>query len=126
MIMINHLYHNIKTFLFYVSGHTRYSTVGGSDITNIQPFVVETLHGLISVAHNGELVNSAALKHKVSRAFSEFLDFKPLTKFRLNKCFLGISKNKTMYFAKWRHVLPHKGLKLSYLSRFILPGWFPG
>lgn len=46
-------------------GHTRYSTFGGSDISNIQPFVVETLHGLIAVAHNGELVNSGSIKQKV-------------------------------------------------------------
>ncbi|ELU03400.1 hypothetical protein CAPTEDRAFT_18069 [Capitella teleta] len=48
-------------------GHTRYSTAGGSDITNCQPFTVETLHGLISVAHNGELVNANPLKEKVLR-----------------------------------------------------------
>ena len=33
---------------------------------NVQPFVVETLHGLIAVAHNGELVNANSLKTKVS------------------------------------------------------------
>ncbi|KAH3842001.1 amidophosphoribosyltransferase-like [Dreissena polymorpha] len=48
-------------------GHTRYSTFGGSDVSNIQPFVVETLHGLIAVAHNGELVNSGPLKQKLLR-----------------------------------------------------------
>lgn len=32
---------------------------------NIQPFVVETEHGLIAVAHNGELVNARSLKKKV-------------------------------------------------------------
>lgn len=34
-------------------------------MVNVQPFVVETLHGLIAVAHNGELVNAAKLKTKV-------------------------------------------------------------
>ncbi|KAL4230340.1 hypothetical protein ACF0H5_010723 [Mactra antiquata] len=48
-------------------GHTRYSTCGGSDVSNIQPFVVETLHGPISVAHNGELVNSTSIKQKLLR-----------------------------------------------------------
>ncbi|KAK7489850.1 hypothetical protein BaRGS_00018872 [Batillaria attramentaria] len=46
-------------------GHTRYSTQGDSDAVNIQPFVVETLHGLIAVAHNGELVNAKTLKTKL-------------------------------------------------------------
>lgn len=46
-------------------GHTRYSTQGESDVVNIQPFVVETIHGLIAVAHNGELINAKELKKKV-------------------------------------------------------------
>ena len=46
-------------------GHTRYSTHGTSDVNNCQPFVVETIHGLIGVAHNGQLVNANPLKQKV-------------------------------------------------------------
>lgn len=46
-------------------GHVRYSTQGLSDMTNIQPFVVESLHGLIAVAHNGELVNAQNIKKKL-------------------------------------------------------------
>lgn len=45
--------------------HTRYSTTGISELQNCQPFVVDTLHGRIAVAHNGELVNSRALRKKV-------------------------------------------------------------
>uniref|UniRef100_A0A4W3IU04 Amidophosphoribosyltransferase n=1 Tax=Callorhinchus milii TaxID=7868 RepID=A0A4W3IU04_CALMI len=48
-------------------GHTRYSTSGISGLQNCQPFVVETLHGKIAVAHNGELVNAKKLKMKVLR-----------------------------------------------------------
>lgn len=48
-------------------GHTRYSTSGNSALENCQPFVVETLHGKIAVAHNGELVNAAWLKKKLLR-----------------------------------------------------------
>ncbi|MCJ8743561.1 hypothetical protein PDJAM_G00095520 [Pangasius djambal] len=48
-------------------GHTRYSTTGMSELQNCQPFVVDTLHGKIAVAHNGELVNAAALRKKVMR-----------------------------------------------------------
>lgn len=45
-------------------GHTRYSTTGMSELQNCQPFVVDTLHGKIAVAHNGELINAAALRRK--------------------------------------------------------------
>ncbi|MEE6461935.1 hypothetical protein FKM82_001452 [Ascaphus truei] len=48
-------------------GHTRYSTTGNSELENCQPFVVETLHGKIAVAHNGELVNAARLRRKLMR-----------------------------------------------------------
>ncbi|XP_071751730.1 amidophosphoribosyltransferase [Centroberyx gerrardi] len=48
-------------------GHTRYSTTGFSELQNCQPFVVDTLHGEIAVAHNGELVNASALRKKVMR-----------------------------------------------------------
>lgn len=45
--------------------HTRYSTTGVSELQNCQPFVVDTLHGKIAVAHNGELVNAHTLRKKV-------------------------------------------------------------
>ncbi|XP_061094119.1 amidophosphoribosyltransferase [Conger conger] len=48
-------------------GHTRYSTTGMSELQNCQPFVVDTLHGKIAVAHNGELVNAATLRKRVMR-----------------------------------------------------------
>ncbi|XP_038055766.1 amidophosphoribosyltransferase-like [Patiria miniata] len=48
-------------------GHTRYSTAGTSDLTNCQPFNVETLHGWIAVAHNGELVNALRLRENILR-----------------------------------------------------------
>jgi len=43
-------------------GHTRYSTTGVSSSHNSQPFLVETQHGPIAVAHNGNLVNAPALR----------------------------------------------------------------
>lgn len=46
-------------------GHTRYSTHGGSEHENAQPFVVHTKHGLLAVAHNGELVNAPMLRRKI-------------------------------------------------------------
>eukprot|EP00112_Aurelia_sp_Birch-Aquarium-sp1_P020501 Seg53.4 transcript_id=Seg53.4/GoldUCD/mRNA.D3Y31 product=Amidophosphoribosyltransferase protein_id=Seg53.4/GoldUCD/D3Y31 len=46
-------------------GHNRYSTAGKSDVINCQPFVVDTVHGRIAVAHNGELVNAKSLRQRV-------------------------------------------------------------
>ncbi|XP_076357243.1 amidophosphoribosyltransferase-like isoform X2 [Tachypleus tridentatus] len=46
-------------------GHTRYSTHGGTEHQNAQPFVVYTLHGLLAVAHNGELVNAKNIRNKI-------------------------------------------------------------
>ncbi len=46
----------------YAIGHTRYSTQGSSSARNAQPFLVETMHGPLAVAHNGNLVNAADLR----------------------------------------------------------------
>jgi amidophosphoribosyltransferase len=43
-------------------GHTRYSTTGSSNLNNTQPFLIETRHGPLALAHNGNLVNSPALR----------------------------------------------------------------
>lgn len=43
-------------------GHTRYSTTGSSALYNAQPFMIETRHGPLALAHNGNLVNAAALR----------------------------------------------------------------
>ena len=49
----------------YAIGHTRYSTTGSSSLRNAQPFLIETLHGPIAVAHNGNLVNSTDLRNEL-------------------------------------------------------------
>jgi amidophosphoribosyltransferase len=55
---------------YHAIGHTRYSTTGGSNDRNIQPFMVETMHGPLAVAHNGNLVNSPDLRAELlSRGF---------------------------------------------------------
>ncbi len=43
-------------------GHTRYSTTGANSDRNVQPYVVETMHGPLGVAHNGNLTNADALR----------------------------------------------------------------
>ncbi|HNB54780.1 MAG TPA: amidophosphoribosyltransferase, partial [Anaerolineales bacterium] len=46
----------------YAIGHTRYSTTGSSHLRNAQPFQLETRHGPIALAHNGNLVNATELR----------------------------------------------------------------
>ncbi|KYO46029.1 amidophosphoribosyltransferase [Alligator mississippiensis] len=71
MGLINHVFSEDSLKKLYVSnlgiGHTRYSTSGISELQNCQPFVVETLHGKIAVAHNGELTNAVRLRRKLMR-----------------------------------------------------------
>ena len=55
---------------YHSIGHTRYSTTGANALRNIQPFVVETMHGPMAVAHNGNIVNAPALRDELlSRGF---------------------------------------------------------
>src|SRR5215211_1331302 len=49
----------------YAIGHTRYSTTGSSLLRNAQPFMIETIHGPLALAHNGNLVNSAELRKEL-------------------------------------------------------------
>jgi amidophosphoribosyltransferase len=46
-------------------GHTRYSTTGSSHVKNAQPYLIETLHGPLSVAHNGNLTNAHKLRQRL-------------------------------------------------------------
>lgn len=50
---------------YHAIGHTRYSTTGGNNERNIQPFVVETMHGPLALAHNGNIVNTANLREEL-------------------------------------------------------------
>jgi amidophosphoribosyltransferase len=55
---------------YHAIGHTRYSTTGSSADRNIQPFLVETMHGPLALAHNGNLVNAPSLRDELlSRGF---------------------------------------------------------
>lgn len=53
-------------------GHNRYSTAGGSLACNTQPLVEQTVDGPVAVAHNGNLVNAVALRHKFAERGSLF------------------------------------------------------
>ena len=45
----------------FAIGHTRYSTTGGAYLRNAQPYLIETIHGPLGVAHNGNLINAVEL-----------------------------------------------------------------
>lgn len=67
--MINHVFNDdaIRKLKGWLGvGHTRYSTAGGTEAVNCQPFVVHTVGGAMAVAHNGELVNSESLRRDVT------------------------------------------------------------
>jgi len=49
----------------YAIGHTRYSTTGSSLVRNVQPFMIETMHGPLALGHNGNLVNSVELRRRL-------------------------------------------------------------
>ncbi len=46
-------------------GHTRYSTTGGSNPVNAQPFLLQHHRGPIAVAHNGNLVDAASIRSEL-------------------------------------------------------------
>ena len=46
-------------------GHVRYSTTGDSSIENAQPLVINYKDGILSLAHNGNLVNSQELRDRL-------------------------------------------------------------
>lgn len=45
-------------------GHVRYSTTGSKGAVNAQPMDVQTNHGTISIAHNGDITNFEVLKKR--------------------------------------------------------------
>jgi len=53
-------------------GHNRYSTTGGCGLHNVQPLLARLKDGPIAVAHNGNLVNTNALKRKLEEEGSIF------------------------------------------------------
>ena len=53
-------------------GHVRYSTTGSSDLTNAQPILCEYKRGWVSVAHNGNLINTLELRSELESKGSIF------------------------------------------------------
>lgn len=57
----------------YAIGHTRYSTTGSSHLTNAQPAIATTRLGPLALAHNGNVVNAAALKAELDENGHDFV-----------------------------------------------------
>ncbi|MGI5921917.1 MAG: amidophosphoribosyltransferase [Syntrophomonadaceae bacterium] len=53
-------------------GHVRYSTTGESGLVNAQPLVFHYLNGMVALAHNGNLVNTTELRHRLATYGSVF------------------------------------------------------
>lgn len=53
-------------------GHTRYSTTGGDEMRNVQPFFAEFSGGGFAVAHNGNITNAMTLRRQLQREGSIF------------------------------------------------------
>ncbi|WP_309084004.1 amidophosphoribosyltransferase [Chelativorans sp.] len=48
-------------------GHTRYSTTGGSDLRNVQPFFAELSGGGLALAHNGNITNAMTVQRRLQQ-----------------------------------------------------------
>jgi amidophosphoribosyltransferase len=53
-------------------GQVRYSTAGGSELRNAQPFLFDYAHGGFAIAHNGNLTNAVEIRHRLEAAGSIF------------------------------------------------------
>lgn len=53
-------------------GHVRYSTTGGNNILNVQPFLFKSHDESFALAHNGNLVNAEEIKRDLEKRGSIF------------------------------------------------------
>jgi amidophosphoribosyltransferase len=53
-------------------GHVRYSTTGSSQLKNAQPIVATCRHGMVALAHNGNLVNAQVVRAELEAQGSIF------------------------------------------------------
>ena len=53
-------------------GHVRYSTAGSSQLKNAQPILAACRHGMVALAHNGNLVNADQVRGELEASGSIF------------------------------------------------------
>ncbi|MBE9521367.1 MAG: amidophosphoribosyltransferase [Proteobacteria bacterium] len=86
-------------------GHVRYSTTGASHILNAQPFSVNHRGGTISVAHNGNLVNTRELRDELEQKGSIFqttMDTEVIVHLLARSTHKGLENGITETFSKVR------------------------
>jgi amidophosphoribosyltransferase len=49
----------------FAIGHNRYSTTGSCNVRNAQPFVIDSRHGSLALAHNGNIVNAGEIRARL-------------------------------------------------------------
>lgn len=54
-------------------GHVRYSTQGGSNSLNAQPYLIEYLNGQVSIAHNGNVKKAMKIREKFEKIGEVFV-----------------------------------------------------
>lgn len=54
-------------------GHVRYSTQGGSNSLNAQPYLIDYLNGQVSIAHNGNVKKAMKMREKFERIGEVFV-----------------------------------------------------
>lgn len=64
-------------------GHVRYSTTGASTPENAQPLVLNYAKGTLTLAHNGNLVNTAVLREKNLKMRERSFKLPPIPKLLL-------------------------------------------
>ena len=53
-------------------GHVRYSTAGGKTRENVQPLVLRYIKGSLAISHNGNITNTAQIKHELEHSGAIF------------------------------------------------------
>ncbi len=53
-------------------GHVRYSTAGDTTVRNAQPLLAHTSHGVLALAHNGNLTNALTIRKNLESSGSIF------------------------------------------------------
>jgi len=53
-------------------GHVRYSTAGDTSLRNAQPLLAHTSHGVLALAHNGNLTNALTIRKNLENSGSIF------------------------------------------------------
>ena len=53
-------------------GHVRYSTAGDTSLKNAQPLLAHTSHGVLAIAHNGNLTNALTIRKNLETSGSIF------------------------------------------------------